>query len=54
MAQKGQGTIAHRDAWDIFDQIMLSETLIRSDYQLPFLESRYIQQTLFDTKQRTI
>jgi hypothetical protein len=24
MAQKGQGTIAHRDAWDIFDQIMLS------------------------------
>jgi endonuclease/exonuclease/phosphatase family metal-dependent hydrolase len=32
MAQKGQGTIAHRDAWDIFDQIMLSETLIRSDF----------------------
>jgi hypothetical protein len=25
MAQKGQGTIAHRDAWDIFDQIMLSK-----------------------------
>jgi hypothetical protein len=36
MAQKGQGTIAHRDAWDIFDQIMLSETLIRSDFQLSF------------------
>lgn len=32
MAQKGLGTIAHRDAWDIFDQIMLSETLIRSDF----------------------
>lgn len=32
MAQKGQGTIAHRDAWDIFDQIMISETLIRTDF----------------------
>ena len=32
MAKKGMGTIAHRDAWDIFDQIMISETLLQSDY----------------------
>lgn len=32
MAKKGFGTIAFRDAWDIFDQIMVSETLIRPDY----------------------
>jgi hypothetical protein len=29
---KGFGTIAFRDAWDIFDQIMVSETLIQPDY----------------------
>lgn len=32
MLKKGMGTIAFRDAWDIFDQIMVSETLINSDY----------------------
>ncbi len=32
MAKKGMGTIAHRDAWDIFDQIMVSETLLKIDY----------------------
>ena len=32
MAKKGFGTIAFRDAWDIFDQIMVSETLIHPDY----------------------
>ena len=32
MAKKGMGTIAYRDAWDIFDQIMVSETLLQSDY----------------------
>ena len=32
MAKKGFGTIAFRDAWDIFDQIMVSETLIQPDY----------------------
>jgi endonuclease/exonuclease/phosphatase family metal-dependent hydrolase len=32
MAKKGMGTIAHRDAWDIFDQIMVSETLLKTDY----------------------
>jgi hypothetical protein len=50
MAQKGQGTIAHRDAWDIFDQIMLSETLYCS---ATVFESRYTTNP-FDTKQRTI
>jgi hypothetical protein len=28
MAKKGLGTIAFRDSWDIFDQIMVSQTLI--------------------------
>ena len=32
MQKKGMGTIAHRDAWDIFDQIMVSESLLKSDY----------------------
>lgn len=32
MAKKGMGTIAHRDAWDIFDQIMITKSLLQSDY----------------------
>ena len=32
MAKNGMGTIAYRDAWDIFDQIMVSESLIQTDY----------------------
>jgi len=32
MANKGMGTIGYRDAWDIFDIIMVSEPLIQSDY----------------------
>lgn len=32
MAKDGMGTIAYRDAWDIFDQIMVNEELIKSDY----------------------
>jgi endonuclease/exonuclease/phosphatase family metal-dependent hydrolase len=32
MQKKGMGTIAHRDAWDIFDQIMVSESLLKTDY----------------------
>ncbi|MEC5164591.1 hypothetical protein RCH18_000307 [Flavobacterium sp. PL11] len=32
MAKSGMGTIAYRDAWDIFDQILVSETLIKQDY----------------------
>jgi hypothetical protein len=32
MANKGLGTIAFRDAWDIFDQIMVSESLLQKDY----------------------
>jgi hypothetical protein len=32
MAKKGMGTIAHRDAWDIFDQIIVSESLINKDF----------------------
>ena len=32
MQKQGMGTIAHRDAWDIFDQIMVSESLLKSDY----------------------
>ena len=32
MANKGIGTLAYRDAWDIFDQILMTEPLIREDY----------------------
>jgi hypothetical protein len=33
MANKGLGTIAYRDAWDIFDQVMVSETLLQKNYK---------------------
>ncbi|WP_348799300.1 endonuclease/exonuclease/phosphatase family protein [Flavobacterium adhaerens] len=32
LANKGMGTIAFRDAWDIFDQILVSQTLLQKDY----------------------
>lgn len=32
MQKKGMGTIAYRDAWDIFDQILVSESLLKTDY----------------------
>jgi len=32
MANKGLGTIAFRDSWDIFDQIMVSESFLQKDY----------------------
>jgi hypothetical protein len=32
MAKKGNGTIAFRDSWDIFDQVMISKSLLQKDY----------------------
>jgi len=32
MSQDGLGTLAYRDAWDVFDQIVVSEPLIQKDY----------------------
>lgn len=32
LANKGMGTIAFRDSWDIFDQIIITESLIKSDF----------------------
>lgn len=32
MSEKGIGTLAYRDAWDLFDQMIVSEPLIRKDY----------------------
>jgi hypothetical protein len=32
MARKGLGTIAFRDSWDIFDQVMVSGSLLQKDY----------------------
>lgn len=32
MAKRGMGTIAFRDSWDIFDQIIMTESLIRPDF----------------------
>lgn len=33
MAKKGIGTLAYRDAWDLFDQILVTESLVRDDYK---------------------
>lgn len=32
MSSRGVGTLAYRDAWDLFDQMIVSEPLIRNDY----------------------
>jgi hypothetical protein len=32
MANKGLGTIAFRDSWDVFDQIIITESLIKPDF----------------------
>jgi len=32
LSNKGVGTLAYRDAWDLFDQMILTEPLIRKDY----------------------
>ena len=32
MSQDGIGTLAYRDSWDLFDQMMLSEPFVRKDF----------------------
>lgn len=32
MSKKGIGTLAYRDAWDLFDQMIITEPLIKKDY----------------------
>lgn len=32
MSSKGVGSLAYRDAWDLFDQMMVTEPLIKKDY----------------------
>lgn len=32
MAKKGVGTLAYRDAWDLFDQIIITQPLIKKEY----------------------
>lgn len=32
MSKKGIGTLAYRDAWDLFDQMIMTEPLIKKDY----------------------
>lgn len=32
MSEKGIGTLAYRDAWDLFDQMILTEPLVRKDF----------------------
>lgn len=32
MSNQGVGSLAYRDAWDLFDQILVTEPLIRKDY----------------------
>ena len=33
MSKKGIGTLAYRDAWDLFDQMIVTEPLLRKDYR---------------------
>jgi len=44
MSQDGLGTLAYRDAWDIFDQIIVSEPLIQKDYS----SLRYYKAKIFN------
>lgn len=32
MSKKGVGTLAYRDAWDLFDQMIMTEPLVRKEY----------------------
>lgn len=32
MSKDGLGTLAYRDAWDVFDQMVISEPYVRDDY----------------------
>jgi hypothetical protein len=32
MSKEGMGSLAYRDAWDLFDQIILTEPYLRTDY----------------------
>jgi len=32
MSKKGVGTLAYRDAWDLFDQMIMTEPLVRKDF----------------------
>lgn len=43
MAKNGQGTIAHRDSWDVFDHIIISASLLKKDYK----EWRYWKANIF-------
>ena len=49
MYKKGQGTLAYRDAWSLFDQIILSEGALSDDdgyffYRAEIFKERYLQQ----------
>tara|TARA_B100000678_G_C18093479_1_gene455751 strand:- start:391 stop:840 length:450 start_codon:yes stop_codon:yes gene_type:complete len=33
MAKRGQGTLAYRDSWNLFDQILLSAAWLSKDYE---------------------
>lgn len=44
MSQDGLGTLAYRDAWDVFDQMIISEPLIRKDYS----SLRYYKARIFN------
>jgi hypothetical protein len=32
LSKKGVGTLAYRDSWDLFDQMILTEPFMREDY----------------------
>ena len=44
ISRKGEGTVAYRDAWDLFDQIIVSRSLISKDYS----SYRYWKASIFN------
>lgn len=44
LSREGRGTVAYRDAWDLFDQIMMTPSLISKDYS----SFRYWKADVFD------
>lgn len=52
MYKSGEGTLGYRDAWNLFDQIMLSEPLVRKNYATwtYFKAGRFIKPYLIQTE----
>lgn len=54
MYKNGEGTLGYRDAWNLFDQIIISEPLVRKDYSTwtYFKAGRFIKPYLIQNEGR--